>query len=69
MTLHKLGTYRDGFKTITYCRVCGKENVSETNDCPAEPNDRIGTGAFGVNGNLVNVLDKPSELKQDKKID
>lgn len=32
--LHKLGTYRDGYKAIEYCRVCSAEGEKLLELCP-----------------------------------
>lgn len=34
MRLHSIRTYKDGFKDIPYCRVCGVEYPD--GDCPGE---------------------------------
>lgn len=32
--LHKLGTYKDGYKLVKYCRVCSAEGLKLIEDCP-----------------------------------
>ena len=32
--IHKLGSYRDGFKVIEYCVVCSAEGEKLIEDCP-----------------------------------
>lgn len=34
---HKLSTYKDGHKSVVFCRVCGQEElVNWFSDCPGE---------------------------------
>ena len=32
--LHKLGTYRDGYKSVEYCKVCSAEGEKLAELCP-----------------------------------
>lgn len=39
--LHKLGTYRDGFKAIEYCKVCSAEGDALSDLCPGNFPDPV----------------------------
>lgn len=36
MTQHKPSTYKDGFRLITFCRICGQEEQELIGDCPGK---------------------------------
>lgn len=64
---HKISTYSDGYLTVSFCRVCAEENVSEGENCPGKPIPNViksldnFIGTFDENGNLI--VDKNSEPK------
>ena len=31
---HRLNAYKDGYKWITFCEICGQEEPKESDDCP-----------------------------------
>lgn len=39
--LHKLGTYKDGYELVEYCRVCSAEGLKLIEDCPGNFPDPV----------------------------
>lgn len=40
MTIHIKATYKDGYKDVEYCRICGREGEALLLDCPGKLQDQ-----------------------------
>lgn len=41
MLEHKISTYKDGYKVVIFCRVCGQEEPNVYSTCPGKVVDKI----------------------------
>ena len=46
---HRLNAYKDGYKWVTFCEICGQDEPEESDDCP---------GHFQFNGHVDLTIPK-----------